>query len=80
LRKNDQLFLFEKTVLDFFRTLVSVVSKKEKQSTFESFAQTLKDFSGNPNERKALGLNEVTLWCTSRLEKISIREVMQNMA
>jgi len=76
LRKNDQLFLFEKTVLEFFRTLMSLVSPREKQATFEAFMQTLKAFTQNPNERKALGLEEITLWCNSRLKKISIREAI----
>ncbi len=79
LRKNDQLFLFEKTVLDFFRQLVGVASKKEKQATFATFAQTLKEFA-DTKERKALGLQEVTLWCTSRLKNISIKETMQQEA
>lgn len=76
LRKNDQLFLFEKTVLDFFRQLVGVVSEKEKQAAFDTFAQSLKEFA-DTKERKALGLQEVTLWCTSRLKNITIKEAMQ---
>lgn len=80
LRKNDRLFLFEKTALDFFRQLVGVASEKEKQAIFDTFAQSLKEFADNPKERKALGLGEVTLWCMSRLKNISIREVMKQQS
>lgn len=77
LTRNDQYGETEKHILEAFRTLHKSIEKKEKQEAWQKLYDYL-TIRLNKQERSthSAGMEELHLWCASKLKGLTIAELM----
>jgi len=73
LKNNNQLGLFQQTVIQAFRKLYRQVYQKDRLAVIQNLAQQLEQI---PKEEQALGFEEIQYWCKSKLSNIPLKEIL----
>lgn len=78
LKKQEQLHLFERTILEHIRLLEQVASKTEKKALFEDLIAKLTRLREEGGLNNVFGFEEILCWAISRRDNIPYTKVLQD--
>ena len=78
LKKQEQLHLFERTILDHIRLIEQVVSKNAKRALFEDLVVKLNGIREAKGMNNVIGLEEILCWAISRRDYLPYTKVLKD--
>ena len=80
LEKQRKLFLFEKMILNFVKSISKTNDESEKTALFKQLKQELIKISDVPDEKNFLILFDVISWLESKIENKAFAEIVKEKA
>ena len=78
LKRKNQVYEFEKTLLQFFQQIVKEVDKKSLAAAKEGLKIAIEELSQQPSEKILLEYFDFTSWIESKINKIPFATVVAN--
>ena len=77
LKKEEQMFEYERAVLQFIKTAIRVVNKREEKQAFLLLQKQLESLYELPSERQMLELFDIRAWVEGKIRQIPFGEVVR---
>ncbi|MCG3166655.1 MAG: hypothetical protein POELPBGB_02435 [Bacteroidia bacterium] len=77
LEKEQNLMSFEKLMISFLKKLPFALSEKELLKSFTALKEEIERLKNTPGEKTRAGMEEMTIWLTSKIGKRKIKDVMK---
>jgi len=77
LKKEEQMFEYERSVLQFIKTTIRSANRKEEKQAFQLLQKQLESLYEQPAERQMLDLFDIRSWVESKIRQIPFGEVVR---
>jgi hypothetical protein len=77
LEKEEKLMSFERMMILFLKKLPFAMGEKERMQSFLKLKEEIEKLKNTPGEKTSIGMEEMIIWLTSKIEKRKMQEVMK---
>jgi hypothetical protein len=79
LEKEEKLMSFERMMILFLKKLPFTMGEKERLAAFIKLKEEIERLKTTPSEKTTVGMEEMTIWLTSKIEKRKMGELMKEI-